>query len=282
MTQKSNGILGLARTMTGPQLRSTVSRVLPYPFIELSRRALYFGYAHRCYVCGAQVRRLLPKGYGYGVLERLQVVGGMYKASDRCPVCHAGDRDRLVKFYLDRHVFNRSVSNLSIVHIAPEKGLTKYLASKDGIVYQPGDIHPKRYRHLDFVRRMDLLNIPLDSRSVDIFICNHVLEHIVDDTTAMREIRRVLSPTGIAILQVPISLKLEHTVEGDGTEDDDEKLRLYGQRDHVRIYCEADYTARLRSAGFNVEHYCAFEDDEAAATHLRLDPLEVLHICMPS
>lgn len=267
--------------MDNKKLRSTVSKVVPYPVIEISRRALNFGFSHKCYVCNASVRRMLPQGYGYPLLERLQVVGGMYKVDDRCPVCHAGDRDRLVKFYLERHVFKNETPILTVAHIAPEKGLTKYFSSKSDLNYQPGDIEPQRYRHLNTVRHMDLLNIPLKSGSVDIFVCNHVLEHIVDDALAMREIRRVLAPDGIAILQVPIALKLEHTIEGNGSESEDEKLSLYGQRDHVRIYTEADYTRRLEAAGFNVEHYTAFEDDELEATALRLNPLEILHVCRP-
>ncbi|MBF9233916.1 class I SAM-dependent methyltransferase [Microvirga alba] len=268
--------------MDDVMLKSVVSKSIPYPIIELSRRALYFGFSHKCYVCEAHVRRFLPQGYGYALLERLQVVGGMYKVDDCCPVCHASDRDRLVKFYLERHVFNGEGSARTVTHIAPEKGLTKYIARKAGARYVAGDIEPQRYRHLNSVRRMDLLDIPLESGSIDVFVCNHVLEHIVDDISAMREIRRVLSPRGIAILQVPLSLKLKESIEGDGSEPEDEKIRLYGQRDHVRIYTEADYTARLEAAGFLVEHYSAFDVDHVAATELRLNPLEVLHICRPN
>lgn len=264
---------------SGFALGTRVSKYFPYPFLELSRRAVYFGFSHQCYVCSASVRRFLPKGYGYPVLERLQVVGGMYKDNDRCPVCHAGDRDRLVKFYLERHVFANQRSRLSIVHIAPEKGLTKYLLSKENLQYQTGDIEPQRYRHLDSVHRMDLTALPIESGSVDVFLCNHVLEHIVEDAVAMKEIRRVLSPQGVAILQVPIALKLRETIEGDGSESESDKIRLYGQRDHVRIYSEAGYTKRLTEAGFAVKHYSAFDDDALVAAQVRLDPLEILHIC---
>ncbi len=34
-------------------------------------------------------------------------------------------------------------------------------------------------------------------------VCYHVLEHIADDASAMREITRVLAPYGLAIVQVP-------------------------------------------------------------------------------
>ncbi|MBZ6075879.1 class I SAM-dependent methyltransferase [Microvirga puerhi] len=276
---KSFGKIWAEVKMNNASLRATVSRHVPYPVIETSRRVVHFGFSHKCHVCGARVRRLLPQGYGYPLLERLQVVGGMYKDNDRCPICHAGERDRLVKFYLERHIFNQSPRPITVVHMAPEKGLTRYFQSKPGLQYHLGDIEPHRYRHATSVQKMNLLNMPLDNGSADVFVCNHVLEHIVDDLTAMREIHRVLSPTGVAVLQVPIALKLERTIEGDGTETEDEKLIRYGQRDHVRIYNETGYTERLEAAGFSVEHYSAFDDSETAAAEWRLNPFEILHVC---
>jgi hypothetical protein len=44
------------------------------------------------------VRRLRDTGYGFEVLERLQVVGGLRRYSDQCPVCHSSSRERLVWF----------------------------------------------------------------------------------------------------------------------------------------------------------------------------------------
>ena len=49
--------------------------------------------------------------------------------------------------------------------------------------------------------------------SFDLIICNHVLEHIEDDKSALNEIYRVLKYNGISFLQVPINLKREKTFE---------------------------------------------------------------------
>ena len=67
-------------------------------------------------------------------------------------------------------------------------------------------------------------------------ICNHVLEHIVNDCKAMRELYRVLKPGGIAILQVPISYTIEKTFEDSSVISEKDRQLIFGQHDHVRIY----------------------------------------------
>lgn len=53
---------------------------------------------------------------------------------------------------------------------------------------------------------MDILDIPFDNNYFDIILCNHVLEHIINDQSALKEIERILSPGGILILGVPNEL----------------------------------------------------------------------------
>src|SRR5262249_12426105 len=77
----------------------------------------------------------------------------------------------------------------------------------------------------------------------------HVLEHVPDDRRAMREFYRVLKPGGWAILLVPITV--ERTFEDPAVVDPAERLRLFGQEDHVRRY-GPDYGDRLSEAGFAV------------------------------
>lgn len=67
----------------------------------------------------------------------------------------------------------------------------------------------------------------------------------------MREFWRILRPGRWALLQVPITPGLDVTAEDRAVVDPKERERLYGQWDHVRAY-GADYSDRLREAGFNV------------------------------
>jgi SAM-dependent methyltransferase len=53
-------------------------------------------------------------------------------------------------------------------------------------------------------RREDLTHLSFPDGSFDLVYASHVLEHILDDQSAIREIRRVLSVGGVAVLPVPI------------------------------------------------------------------------------
>lgn len=65
----------------------------------------------------------------------------------------------------------------------------------------------------------------------------------------MKELCRVLKPGGWASLQVPIKGNI--TQEDLLITDPKERVRLYGQEDHVRYYGR-DFADRLKNAGFDV------------------------------
>jgi len=68
----------------------------------------------------------------------------------------------------------------------------------------------------------------------------------------MQEIYRVLKPGGMAILQVPQELDRALTFEDDTITDREERAKIFGQYDHVRVYGR-DYFDKLRSVGFKVD-----------------------------
>lgn len=100
---------------------------------------------------------------------------------------------------------------------------------------------------------MDLLALPVVDNSIDFVMCNHVLQDIMDDKKAMQEIFRVLKPSGKAVLQVPLSNKIENTIEHTGEISYRECEIRYGHRFHKRIYTLDDYIFRLSGVGFNVK-----------------------------
>ncbi len=97
--------------------------------------------------------------------------------------------------------------------------------------------------------KMDITNIAYGDNSFDAILCVHVLEHVMDDQTAMSELFRVLKPGGWAILQSPIDLNRDKTFEDPNIVLPEDRERIFGQNDHVRIYGR-DYEDRLAKAGF--------------------------------
>lgn len=56
--------------------------------------------------------------------------------------------------------------------------------------------------------RFDLTHCPLPDNSLDVVILLNVLEHIERDNEAIRQVKRVLKPGGIAIIEVPAGPRL--------------------------------------------------------------------------
>lgn len=100
--------------------------------------------------------------------------------------------------------------------------------------------------------KADICDLPFQDNEFDFIICNHVLEHIPNDTKAMQEIYRVLAPGGTTILQVPYKAALEKTFEDNSITDPKERAKIFGQYDHVRVY-GMDYFNKLARIGFKVE-----------------------------
>jgi len=118
-----------------------------------------------------------------------------------CPRCYSTDRERLVYWYINNrsNILNSS-KNIRLLHVAPEKNLRKILKSFSHIKYISGDLNPLMSCDI----RLDITDINFEDNFFDVIICNHVLEHIVDDRKAMSEIFRVLKLRRGIILQVPI------------------------------------------------------------------------------
>ena len=263
-----------------PALKKTIGKLIPYPLIHTGRRIVHYGRA-TCVVCGNRHGRGIDSGYGFPVLEELQVVGGLMRRGDACPICHSSSRERLIWFYLSRYVLTAG-QQPQTAHMAPEKGLSLRLSAQLGSRYQAYDLEPSRYRHLANVLPANLENLPLPSGQTDLFLCNHVLEHIYDLPKALSEVRRVLAPDGLALMQVPIALSLSETRDGGQAMDKAERIRQFGQDDHVRLFSRQGYITTLEQAGFAVTPYRAFEDDAAVAARWSLDPFEELMVIRPA
>jgi len=131
-----------------------------------------------------------------------------------------------------------------VLEVGPKRCFADLCRARPGVSYVGVDLESP-----DASVRTDVTRMPLRSGSIDLLSCVHVLEHVHDDAGAMAELRRVLAPGGLAVVQVPI--RGEHTFE-DPDADPADYERLFGQHDHVRWYGR-DVVDRLEAAGFSVD-----------------------------
>ena len=159
-----------------------------------------------------------------------------------------------------------------MLHVAPEISFESRLKRLLGSSYLTADLFNPRA-----MVKMDITDIQYDDETFDVVYCSHVLEHVPDDRKAMRELRRVLKSDGWAVLLVPITA--DETFEDPSVTDPAERLRLFGQEDHVRRY-GPDYRQRLEESGFKVTVSVAsdFMDDHDAA-RFGVDREEQIFLC---
>ena len=258
-------------------LRQRVSHLVPQSVRFNARKLVHRGTALQCPLCGCGVDRFEAHGGGADVLDRRKVVGGMRRENDSCPVCHGADRTRLMMLFL-KGVLPESDQPRSVLHIAPDLGLYLWLKRQPRIDYVAADMDLSRYRHIENVVQADLTKLPLESGRFDIVICSHVLEHIPDDHKAMTEIARVLKPGGVAVLMVPLATDGLGTDENPAITSAQDRVREFGQWDHVRLYGRDDFARRLSEAGFSVSWFNGFETQPLEAERLKLNPLENIAI----
>jgi len=166
-----------------------------------------------------------------------------------CWKCRSQVRHRLMVAALNRIeglTYADLVDGKRVLHFSPEQQTTPLIKPRAA-----------SYRTADFSRddvdeKLDLTDMPsVSDGSVDLLIAADVLEHVPDHLKGMREIFRVLSPGGYAILTVPQQDHLAKTWGDPSVTDPRERERIFGQEDHVRIFGD-DMPDLLRSAGFEV------------------------------
>ena len=97
------------------------------------------------------------------------------------------------------------LETLRVLHFAPETCLRSRF-QRMFLDYQTADLDATGVDH-----QVDLCNLPFPDGSFDLIMACHVMEHIREDHEALKNIKRVLSENGLAILPVPIIA--EHTIE---------------------------------------------------------------------
>ncbi|TWO33210.1 class I SAM-dependent methyltransferase [Seonamhaeicola sediminis] len=183
---------------------------------------------------GKKFKAFLPYGYG---IQRNNVLS---------PSTLSLERHRLLWLYLKNET-NFFKSPLKLLHFAPEQAFYKQFRKMTHLDYVTTDLNSP----LADVKA-DICNLPFDDHMFDVILCNHVLEHIPNDTKAMQELFRVMKTGGWGIFQIPQDLNRDQTFEDNNITDKKERAKIFGQYDHVRVYGR-DYFDKLRSIGFKVD-----------------------------
>tara|TARA_R110002124_G_scaffold155440_2_gene322641 strand:+ start:169 stop:930 length:762 start_codon:yes stop_codon:yes gene_type:complete len=183
---------------------------------------------------GKSFRKFLPYGYENQRENALS------------PSTLSLERHRLLWLYLKEET-DFFTTQKKVLHMAPEQCFLSVFKKQKNLDYITADL----FSPIADVKA-DILNLPFDDNSFDVVFCNHVLEHITDDTKAMQELYRVLKPNGMGIFQIPQDLSRATTFEDDSITDKKERAKIFGQYDHVRVYGR-DYFDKLRSIGFKVD-----------------------------
>lgn len=190
-----------------------------------------------CLACGWKGFRFLPDWNRDGIVQ-----------DTVCPWCGSFSRYHLY-FYWLRGLLSRQNGEYRYAHIlevAPKPCSTRFfkrVAPKS--TYFTCDLNSSLAMSFH-----DIRSLGFTDEIFHVVLCSHVLEHVLDDITAMNELYRVIRRGGLAIIQVPVDWSLTKTQEYfKPRNDEDGHVRQYGQ----------DYPERLMSAGFRVD---IFDVDE--------------------
>ena len=211
----------------------TESQVYGNPrIVSTVRRKSRKGGLFLCPICMKRHQTFLPFG-----------LSGRRNA--RCPECGSLERHRFLYLYI-RDVMRWTRKRLRILHIAPEPCIRKCLAPLPHIDYKDIDLFTP-----DVKQKMNITELTFPDKYFDGIICCHVLEHVVDDSGALLQLKRVLKKNGSALIMIPQDLELKITDEDFRIRNPSERYLRFGHPYHVRT-CGSDYANRFNAAGFVV------------------------------
>jgi SAM-dependent methyltransferase len=223
--------------------KNIITQIVPRKLIFEQEETLRFWYSlfytgntFQCNVCEKKLRTFIP----------------LSNTDFLCPNCGSLKRNRRLWSLLENEFL---VTNSVILDFSPSRCLYRKMKRIKAINYQSTDLSG------DFIadHQFDITNLNLADNSLDLVICYHILEHIVDDIQAIKELFRVMKPGAKALVQTPYK-------EGDIYEDytitnKEDRFIHFGQDDHVRIYSVYGLKKRIESCGFLVEIRADFNDE---------------------
>lgn len=214
------------------RLKKTIHVVLPKkalfriePQLRFIWSLFYRGSKHECPACKTNLRKWI-------ILHQDKI----------CPNCGSLSRDRRLWQLIEKKYL---AENITVLDFSPSRSLYRKW-KKQNTTYKASDLSG------DFIsdNQYDITAIPENDNTFDLIVCYHILEHVIDDLSAMKELYRVLKPTGTLLVQTPFR-------EGEIYEDysitsEKDRLEHFEQEDHVRIYSVEGLKNRLTDTGFEV------------------------------
>lgn len=213
------------------KLKKIIPKRIQEPLINLiyySRMILFIGNRIYCPCCYTSFKKFYPSS-----------------ELGQCPKCGSEPRHRLLFLYLKNRT-NFFSAKLRVLHFSPEHCFSKMFSNLPNISYLSADLGSARAMEI-----IDITNINYPDNYFDVFLSNHVLEHIQHDEKAISELFRILKPGGWSINQVPIDYTRDKTFEDPNIKTDKEREIIYGHHDHKRIYGR-DFINKLKEVGFIV------------------------------
>lgn len=224
-----------------------VSFLNVYDLSSFIGRYLAYKRSYYCILCGDHITGFKEGGERHVQLfNKHHIIGAGKRLNHTCPNCGCTDRSRFVFFVLRKYtkIFEE---DLQVLHFAPEPWIEKRIIKEcNTCKYITADVVNGRAGIV-----VDMTSIPFLPETFDCIIANHVLEHIYDEESAMRELIRVLKKDGQLIISFPICTD-QNTYEDENATTDEQRLESYGQEDHVRLYGK-DYVKVLKKYQFKVK-----------------------------
>ncbi len=223
------------------KIKIALKRIIPTEFIRSNENYLramlalgYTGSEFQCNICNFKMRKFITLDNG----DKL------------CPKCGSLGRTRKLWNRIENEVDGKRV-----LHFSPSKSLRRKLEALAHVDYVTTDYMGE----FEAMKNLNIESIEEPDSSYDVIICYHVLEHIENDKTALLELHRVLVVGGTCFIQTPF--KEGEIYEDNSIKSESDRLKHFGQNDHVRVYSALGLKTRLEDAGFQVqiEKYSALE-----------------------
>jgi len=171
-----------------------------------------------------------------------------------CPKCGSGVRQRLLMAaftIINNFSIQRIIKDKKVLHFAPEKSLGKFI-KEHASIYKTADFLAPEYSYGKIDYNVDISDMKeISNEAFDCVIACDVLEHVRNHISGIKEVYRILNFGGYCIFTVPQKDNLEKTFEDLSVIDPNEREKIFGQSDHLRIYGN-DFRDMLENAGFAV------------------------------